>query len=96
MSNPNAKKGVVMRRQIDKHFRDGVLLAIGFFVVAMIGISLAKGRMEQSPGCSQLARIVAGQEHSAPDSRRFFDVERQAYGICARDPAAFRKLLRTS
>jgi hypothetical protein len=42
----------------------------------------------------QLARIVAGREHTMLDSRRFRDTERQAYHVCVQDPAVFRKLIR--
>jgi hypothetical protein len=90
------RRRVAMWRQLDRHFRDGVLLAIALSTVALIGISAAIGKAERLPECAQLARIVAGREHSMLDSRRFLDTEQQAYSACARDPAAFRKLIRVS
>ncbi len=85
-----------MRKQLDQHFRNSALFAIGLSSVAIVGISAAIGKADRSPECVQLARIVAGREHSMLDSRRFRDTERQAYGVCARDPVAFRKLIRIS
>jgi hypothetical protein len=85
-----------MQEQLDKRFRIGVLFVAALSTVGIIGISAAMGKAESSPECAQLARIVAGREHSMLDSRRFRNTERQAYSACARDPAAFRKLIRIS
>jgi hypothetical protein len=85
-----------MQRQLDKRLRIGVLLTAILSALGIIGISAAIGKAEPSPDCAQLARIVAGREHSMLDSRRFHNTERQAYSVCARDPASFRKMLRIS
>jgi len=73
----------------------GVVLVAGMAIVT-IGVTAAAGKPERSPECVQLARIVAGREHTMLDGRRFRETEQQAYGVCARDPAAFRKLIRVS
>lgn len=85
-----------MLRQFRKHRQATAVVALGMLVLATIGISAATGKAERSPECVQLARIVAGREHTMLDSRRFVETERQAYSVCARDPAAFRKLIRFS
>lgn len=85
-----------MLRQMDKRLQTAVIATIGLFAAATIGISAATGKAEHSPECAQFARLVAAREHSMLDSQRFRDTEQQAYGVCARDPAAFRKLIRTS
>lgn len=85
-----------MLRQTIGHHHAWVLTTMGAMVVATIGISAATGKVERSPECAHLARLVAGREHSMLDSQRFRETEQQAYGVCARDPAAFRKLIRTS
>jgi hypothetical protein len=83
-----------MLRQIDPRRRTLAVAASGLFVLATIGITAASGKPERSPECVQLARIVAGREHTMLDSRRFRDTERQAYHVCVQDPAVFRKLIR--
>ena len=85
-----------MLRQFDTHRQAMAMVAVGLLVMVTIGISAATGKAERSPECVQLARIVAGREHTMLDSRRFRETEQQAYGVCARDPAAFRKLIRVS
>lgn len=85
-----------MLRQFKMHRQATAVVAVGFLVLATIGISAATGKAERSPECAQLARIVAGREHTMLDSQRFRETELQAYGVCARDPAAFRKLIRVS
>jgi hypothetical protein len=85
----------MLRQAIGRHHAL-VLTTMGIMVVATIGISAATGKVERSPECAHLARLVAGREHSILDSQRFRETEQQAYGVCARDPAAFRKLIRTS
>jgi len=85
-----------MLRQFRKHRQATAVVALGMLVLATIGISAATGKAERLPECVQLARIVAGREHTMLDSRRFVETERQAYGVCAQDPAAFRKLIRIS
>lgn len=84
-----------MRKQPNESRRQGgalALVAVAF--MATIGISAAIGKGERLPECAQLARLVAGRQHSMLDGQRFRDTERQAYSVCARDPAAFRKLVR--
>lgn len=84
-----------MMKQPDNNYRQGAgLVLVAAVTVAMIGISAAIGKAERSPECVQLARIVAGREHSMLDSQRFRDTEQQAYRVCTQDPAAFRKLIR--
>lgn len=85
-----------MLRQAVGRYHAWVLTTMGVMVITTIGISAATGSVERSPECAHLARLVAGREHSLLESRRFRETERQAYGACARDPAAFRKLIRTS
>ncbi len=83
-----------MLRQLKRHRQATAVVGIGMLVLATIGISAAAGKAERSPECVQLARIVAGREHTLLESRRFVETERQADSICAQDPAAFRKLIR--
>lgn len=85
-----------MQRQIERHRQAAAVAALGLLTMATIGISAATGIAERSPECVQLARVVAGREHTMLDSRRFRETEKQAYSVCARDPAAFRKLIRVS
>ena len=85
-----------MLRQVTERYHVWVLTTMVFMVIATIGISAATGEVERSPECAHLARLVASREHSMLDSQRFRDTEQQAYGVCARDPAAFRKLIRIS
>jgi hypothetical protein len=87
---------VAMLRQLKRHRQASAVVGLGMLVLATIGISAAMGKAERLPECVQLARIVAGREHTMLDSRRFVETERQAYGVCAQDPAAFRKLIRVS
>ncbi|MBI4999006.1 MAG: hypothetical protein HZC22_19310 [Rhodocyclales bacterium] len=85
-----------MLRQLKRHRQATAVAGIGMLALATIGLSAANGKAERSPECVQLARIVAGREHTMLESRRFVETERQAYSICAQDPAAFRKLIRIS
>jgi len=87
---------VAMLRQLERHRQATAVVGLGLLVLATIGISAATGKAERLPECVQLARIVAGREHTMLDSQRFRATERQAYGVCAQDPAAFRKLIRFS
>jgi predicted trehalose synthase len=41
-----------------------------------------------------VARSVANRAHSMLDGTRFRATQRQAYGICVSDPAAFRRIVR--
>jgi hypothetical protein len=90
----SAQGDVVVLRQVDKRHQTWVLIAIGVSVAATIGISAATGKAEHSPECVQLARIVAGRQHSMLDSQRFRDTEQKAYDLCVAEPAVFRKLIR--
>lgn len=83
-----------MLRQMERHRQAAAVVGLGMLALATIGISAATGKAERSPECVQLARIVAGREHTMLESRRFVETERQAHSICAQDPAAFRKLIR--
>lgn len=83
-----------MLRQAEPRRRTLGVAALGLFVVATIGITAASGTPERSPECVQLARMVAGREHTMLDGRRFRETERQAYRVCVQDPAVFRKLIR--
>lgn len=83
-----------MLRQTESHRRTIGVAALGAFVLAIIGITAASGAPERSPECVQLARLVAGREHTMLDGQRFRDTERQAYNVCVQDPAVFRKLIR--
>lgn len=85
-----------MLRQLDRRCRARVLAVTALLALAMIGITAARGKALRSPECAQLARIVASRAHSLLDSQRFRKTELQAYSVCARDPAAFRKLIRIS
>jgi hypothetical protein len=96
ISPSTAQEYVVMLRQTIGRHHVWVLTTMVVMVAATIGISAATGKVERSPECEHLARLVAGREHSMLDSQRFRETEQQAYGVCARDPAAFRKLIRTS
>lgn len=64
------------------------ILAVG------VGVSGAAGSREASPECASLARAVASRSQSMFDAPRFRATERQAYGVCAADPAAFRRIVR--
>jgi hypothetical protein len=85
----------MLRQTADRH-HSLVMATMGIMLIATIGISVATGKVEDSPECAHLARLAAGRDHSLLDSQRFREAERQAYGVCARDPAAFRKLIRVS
>jgi hypothetical protein len=58
------------------------------------GTASTGSRMESSPECARLARAVASRSHSILDGARVRATERQAYDVCAADPAAFRRLVR--
>jgi hypothetical protein len=49
-----------------------------------------------SPECTQLARMVAGRNHSMLDGggASYRAIEHQAYQVCIGDPVAFRRMLR--
>ena len=70
--------------------------AIGLLTLATIGLTATTTEAERKPECAQLARLVAGQARSMLGSLQFRETERQAFSVCARDPAAFRKLIRIS
>jgi hypothetical protein len=67
---------------------------VATILVVGIGISGAAGIREASPECASLARAVASRSHSMFDGAHFRATERQAYGVCAADPAAFRRIVR--
>jgi capsule polysaccharide export protein KpsC/LpsZ len=96
MHLPVIEETVAMLRQFERHRRATAVVAFGMLLLATIGLSAATGKAERSPECAQLARIVAGREHTMLDSQRFVETEQQAYGVCAQDPATFRKLIRVS
>ncbi len=65
------------------------------YLAAMgLGRASTGGHRESNPECASMARSVANRAHSMLDGIRFRATERQAYGICASDPAAFRRIVR--
>jgi hypothetical protein len=72
------------------------LLAGGSLVViAVMALIIATmGSRSQSSECASEARIVAGRGHSILDGQAFRRATEQAYQICMKDPAAFRRIVR--
>ncbi len=68
--------------------------AVVLSVMATAGISVAKGKSLRSSECVQLARMVAGRQHPTERDPYAWQIEKQAYAICARDPVTFRRLIR--
>lgn len=68
--------------------------AVVYLAAMGAGRASIGGQWEPNPECASLARAVANRAHSMLDGARFRATERQAYGVCVSDPAAFRRIVR--
>lgn len=71
-----------------------VACAVVYLAAMGVGRASVGSQRESNPECASMARSVANRAHSMLDGIRFRATERQAYGICASDPPAFRRIVR--
>ena len=70
------------------------LILSGLWMTAASPSDSGQAVRADDPQCAALARVVAGRSHSILDGQRYRATERRAYGLCAADPSAFRRIVR--
>jgi hypothetical protein len=68
--------------------------AVAYVGANRVGTASAGSQRKSNPECAGMARSIANRAHSMLDGTHFRATERQAYGICTADPAAFRRIIR--